>query len=130
MIANCWIQASDFNSVDLGHLDEEAAISAYKDHDWDTALRERDRLEELGVEFCDPGIGFVMEGGRILHICAVERNEAMSHYHYAETKRFLGLIPHQKQRVLTVTGLDTRVIPKLIRNFYRGEHHELLRRAT
>lgn len=71
-------------------------------------------LEASGKDFCPPGIGFVHDSGRILHICP---GKELSMYHYHSSKKLFGLVPIGSSTV-TIENYSNSQLPQLVLNFF------------
>jgi hypothetical protein len=79
-----WIQLADFSAKDYPPVDLLEAERLLTSYDWQTALAfkralARSRGEESG-DYCMPGIGFVTDDGRLLHICPTDDGTALCTY--------------------------------------------------
>lgn len=115
-----WIQSADFDAREFD-LNENAAKRLFVEHDWVSEVRKQNAREEAGNEACPPGIGFVRDDGRILHLCPDGRN-SMVYFH--RPKKILGLF-WAPNRVLTGTEISNGRASELIGYFYRKEDDHL-----
>ncbi len=125
-----WIQHADFSTDEFPPTNIASAIKAFGEHCWESELEMRMRREDVGEDFCDPGIGFVPGDGRILHICPMAKGRGYIHYHFPEDKRLLGLIPLHSQAVRSNMDIQVRDAHDFIRRFYDGDHDWLLLHTT
>ncbi len=124
-----WIQRADFRSDEFDAVSEANAQQALKEHDWPAELDYMDELEAAGTETCPPGIGFVSDDGRILHICPERNGRAMMHYHFTSSWRLLWLIPMSGEGLQTRDDMPFAEAGKLLSNFFANDHDRLIRYA-
>lgn len=88
-----WIQQADYTSTEYDPVDVGTAIRILRSHDWPAALEFEREREAAGLETCPPGIGFVADQNRILHICPGRGGTALVHYHTDEPRLFVRTMP-------------------------------------
>jgi hypothetical protein len=109
-----WIQSAKSEAEEL-NLSEEEAKRRFSFHDWAAERRAEAAREEAGQESCAPGMGFVRDDGRILHICPGE-SVCMVHFH--KPTKILGLL-RTSNRVHTAPEIPNDRARELIGHFYR-----------
>ncbi len=129
MTITYWIQHADFESEDLGLIGRSDAQVVFRKHNWKSELKRQQALVDKGKENCDPGMGFVSNDKRILHLCPTPSGRVMCHYHFDSTWRFLWLVPlrGQKQEYWFEPRLDEAV--DVVSRFFANDHKWLKRRA-
>lgn len=126
-----WIQHSDFSATDFDPVSVDDAIRIVKQHDWNAELEAMEKQTAAGKETCPPGIGFVASPGNLLHFCTTAAGRLMIHFHRAEQKRFLGLIPYTAN--LGVQSRDNILIAdaeEYVRRFFSGDQVWLTRNTA
>lgn len=116
-----WIQKADLSVTEHEPVDAAGACAVLGSHDWEPELALRDRLEQSGVECCDPGVGFHRADGEILHICPTPDDRATLFYHFREVKRFLGLFPSERDRVHHRFGVERSALPQVVERWFAGD---------
>ena len=71
-----WIQRADYSATDFEPVSLPAAQALLRDHDWKAERSYQKSLEDSDEDQCPPGIGFVGDNGRVLHICPEEDGSA------------------------------------------------------
>ena len=64
-----WIQSADYSSKTHPLVDANESIRVYKAHDWTKELALLNEMQAKQQDYCPPGIGFLRDDGRFLHIC-------------------------------------------------------------
>lgn len=122
-----WIQGADFASRDFDPVDVEEAERALRDHDWPSALAQmRDLRRSLGWdsgEFCMPGIGFVSEGGDVLHICPHENRAALCCF--LSGKSADEVAPEERGTYPSADNVPPEGQARLLRLFFEGQYEQL-----
>jgi hypothetical protein len=116
-----WIQRADTSKRHFPTTDEVGAMVAFESHDWRSELLFKAQLEMEGVEFCEPGIGFVTDDGKTLHICPLTHANADYHFRFVQTKKVLGLIPRTSSRVLSRRNQSFLECLTAIEHFFRED---------
>ena len=129
MLIPYWIQRADFTSEDYSTVDYKKAERVLKGHDWNAEIKKQEELEQSGKEHCDPGIGFVPDDGRILHICPDGKGKAYFHYHYYETRKILAIIPLRSQQTASKMDINEFELGEVIRRFFLNDHDWLISKA-
>ncbi len=111
-----WIQRADFSATDHPPVDVSTAIRVFGEHPWHEELTLQSELENQGLDYCPPGIGFMDPGGPILHVCPSANGGALVHYHTAGTK------------VHTREGVLRGDVVELIHYFFHGQHDWILQK--
>lgn len=129
MTITYWLQHADFESEEHGLIGRRDAQRAFREHGWPKELAYKDARERERRECCDPGIGFVSNDKRILHICPQASGRIMCHYHYDSTRWRLWMIPFrdQAQEFWFEDGKDDA--EEVIARFFANDHKWLKRRA-
>ena len=129
MTITYWIQHADFESEEFGLIGRADAQEVFRKHNWKAELERRRELEEDGKETCDPGIGFVSNDKRILHLCPQASGRVLCHYHFDTTWRLFWLIPWpgQKQEFWFEDSRDDAV--EVVSRFFANDHKWMKRRA-
>ncbi len=65
----CWIQSGDYSLKIYPLVDARESIRVYRAHDWARELALLDEMKARQQDYCEPGIGFIRDTGRFLHIC-------------------------------------------------------------
>ncbi len=125
-----WIQHADFSSEDFPVTDVVGATKAYENHNWDAELEARQNREEVGQEWCDPGIGFVVGDGRILHVCPMEEGRASVHYHYVEPRTFLRFFGYHSSGLRSNMDIERASASEFIQRFFLDDHEWLVQNTT
>jgi hypothetical protein len=123
-VVSYWIQRADFSSSEHGPVPIDEAVRAYQEHDWSAETRFEHQLQAAGTEHCSPGIGFVAAPGHSLHVCP-SADDALVHYHFDESRKFLGLLPFTRARLLSAFSVPLSEVPDLIRLFASGQLESL-----
>lgn len=129
MAITYWIQRADFTSDEFDAVDETEARRALTGHGWAAELDLMDTREARDEETCPPGIGFIADDGRILHICPERDGRAMYHYHFKAPWRLLWLIPMSGEGLRTRMDMPFSETPELITRFFANDHDWLIRHA-
>jgi hypothetical protein len=124
-----WIQHADFESEEFGLIGRADAQTVFKKHNWKSELQQLQAREDQGKETCDPGIGFVSNDKRILHLCPQASGRVLCHYHFDSTWWFLWLVPlrGQKQEYWFENKRDDAV--EVVSRFFANDHKWLKQRA-
>ncbi len=64
-----WIQSADYSSKIHPLVDANESIRMYRAHDWTKELALLSEMQAEQQDCCPPGIGFLRDDGRFLHIC-------------------------------------------------------------
>ena len=128
-MATMWIQRADFSSSEeKEEVSSAQAARAFTQHDWVGEAELERKLASKGQDLCPPGIGFVAEDGGILHVCPHERG-TMIHLHYSDVRKWLGIIPISRDKVLSVEkDFSREEVSSLIEQFVSGARSEVLAR--
>ena len=126
MLIPYWIQKADFTSEDFGAVDYKQAQVALKKFDWAKEIQKQNELEKSGNESCDPGIGFISDDGRMLHICPNGKGKAYFHYHFSKTRRLFGLIPSKSDLIASRMDIHEFDLAEVIRRFYLSDHEWIM----
>ena len=129
MLIPYWIQKADLTSEDFDAVDYKQAQVALKKIDWRKEIQKQRELEHIGKENCDPGIGFVADDGRILHICQDGKGKAYFHYHFSETRKIFGIIPFKFDQVASRMSIVEYELAEVIRRFYLEDHEWLINKT-
>jgi hypothetical protein len=108
-----WTQRADFTTTDFPPATFKEALAALFRHDWSSDLELMRSLENTEQDFCMPGIGFVFQEGRVLHICP--NHDATATCFYIADDRSL----HR-------AAVSAREQADLLRLFYRQERARLI----
>ena len=129
MTITYWIQHADFESEEFGLIGRTDAQAVFRKHNWKAELKRRRELDDERQETCDPGIGFVSNDKRILHLCPQYSGRVLCHYHFDSTWRLLWLIPlrGQKQDYWFEPTLDDAV--EVVSRFFANDHKWLKQRS-
>ena len=129
MTITYWIQHADFESEDLGLIGRSDAQAVFTAHNWKAEHKRQQSLVDKGRENCDPGMGFVSDDKRILHLCPQRSGRVLCHYHFDSTWRFLWLVPWrgQKQEYWFEATLDDAA--DVVSRFFANDHKWMKRRA-
>ena len=121
-----WIQRHDLSHSDLHDGTIESAKRALFDFDWESELQKLDRADQPKDDVCPPGIGFVSDDKRILHIMPSRRSLSNYHYHFPERKKLLGLFSITQEETVTVMDLPDEYRETIIERHYEGKHEVVL----
>lgn len=88
-----WLQRADYTSTEYDAVDAATAVRILDLHDWRAELEFEREREAAGLETCPPGIGFVADANRFLHICPGRDATALVHYHTDEPRLRLRTTP-------------------------------------
>ena len=125
-----WIQRSDYSSIELGTIDLHSGLKQFREFDWSSELQRRAKLETGGEDCCDPGMGYVSEDDRILHICPIGEGRIYFHYHYTLPRKIFGLPIGWYDKLVSCLDLNIEEVPTLVQNFFVGDHESFIRRAA
>ena len=125
-----WIQKADLTVREFPPADALDAVAAFQQHDWQAELAMRAELEESGGELCDPGLGFVDSGPRILHICPLDGTDVYFHYHFQQSRKVLWLFPVTVQMTSSNMRMNSQRMPEVIQNFFSENHEWLLEHSN
>ena len=123
---NVWMQMHDLSHADLPDGSIESATQALGEFDWDSEIQKEEQAAASGSECCPPGMGFVCDSGRILHIIPASGSRSHYHYHYPLTKKLLGFIPVTSQAIVSVRDVPDAQRPELIQCHYDQNHNRVL----
>jgi hypothetical protein len=109
----CWLQRGDYTATEYGATDVATAIRLLNSHDWLAELAFESERNAAGMETCPPGIGFVADASRILHICPARDGTALVHYHFEESRLRVRTMPlYLRAAVILITAtLAMRLLP-------------------
>lgn len=107
-----WIQRADYSATDFDPVSLPAAQALLRAHDWKAERSYQNSLEDAGEDSCPPGIGFVGDNDRVLHICPEEDGSAYCFYLTTGTDR------------ADVSRAGQR---RLVKLFYQDRDAELIR---
>lgn len=124
-----WIQRADFSSQDYTAASEQEALQVLLSHDWNAELDFYRQLESKGEEVCDPGIGFLPDSQRILHICPVDRFYAYFHYQYTVKTRVFGIFSWPRNLVGSNMKVRRSELTEILHRFLSGDHDWLLQKT-
>ena len=129
MTITYWLQRADSASEERGMIGRNDAERLIADHKWPSEFRYKKKLEKAGEKTCDPGIGFVSEDKRILHVCPQASGRVLCHYHYDDTWRLLWLFPlrDQAQAYWFEESLEDAV--GVVSKFFANDHKWLKQRS-
>jgi hypothetical protein len=125
-----WIQHADLSAEERGVIDADAALGALEEVDWASELRHLDSLETEQRECCPPGIGFVADDGRILHICPSGSDTALCHYHFRNPGGFLSRLFGTRQATVTAKHVPLSAASGLISSFFAARHDDIVAQLT
>jgi hypothetical protein len=123
---NVWMQLHDLSHSDLPDGSIKFAMRALSEFDWDSEILKEEQAAASGAETCPPGIGFVSEDGRILHVLPASHRRSHYHYHFPIEKKMLGFIPSTHQETISVQDLPDEHRTAIIQDHYDGRHMALL----
>lgn len=63
-----WIQSADYSTQTFPFVDAADSLRLYHAHNWRDEMIWMDELQGLQQDFCPPGIGFIKDGRRFMHI--------------------------------------------------------------
>ena len=124
-----WIQRADFSVQDYTAESEQEALQVLLSHDWNVELDFHRQLKSEGEEVCDPGIGFLADPQRILHICPVDLFYAYFHYHYTVKTRVLGIFLCHRDLIGSNMKVRRSELTEILQRFLSGDHHWLLQKT-
>jgi hypothetical protein len=117
-----WIQHADFSSEVFDSIDLGSAIAVVKSHDWVGEHQKLRKMNSVGEECCDPGIGFMAKDGRILHICPDGEGEFYFHYHFKKRLSVFGLVLATTSKLRNMFNLPESMLNELVERFFRNDH--------
>jgi hypothetical protein len=127
-----WIQQADFTAKDYDPVDLIEAERLLTDYNWGKARAfMRSLAQARGVdsgEYCEPGIGFVTDAGRLLHICPREEGEALCMYLLlSDVLERRGLEAINVGRSWGGSGLSLLHQFRALQLLYRGDYDGVIR---
>ena len=122
-----WIQLHDLNSEQLPSVNQEDAISAFRQFDWNTEL-ERLRKAELddGAEICQPGMGLVAEDGRQLQIYPNDATSVHFYLRWPALRKAFVWVGNHVEEVHFVEEYPIEAVPALISYYFEDQREEIL----
>ncbi len=114
---NVWIQYHNFDYDYLGSISYNEAMTKYRAFDWETEILKGEQSKIEKKECCSPGMGFVSEDRRILHIVPMNKG-ALIHYHYPKKRRILRLFNTTTISSLSVDQFPDEGLTDLINEHY------------
>lgn len=122
---NLWIQRHDFSSDERDRVEIEDARNTFINFDWDSEIAKEEVALAEGRDCCNPGMGLISEGNRILHLVPGSRG-LMIHYHFPKRKKFLGFLHFEDQETVSVNEFPNEEMNEALRLHYAGEHELLI----
>lgn len=125
-----WIQHADYSSDEFDAVQVEEAILAYQQHDWNAELAVWRKMTDEGEDCCPPGIGYVADDDRMLHLLPEDEKQGSFHYMFKVNAKLLFLIPYRRDKTHFAEHVARERFPSLIRSFFQNRHAELLIRGN
>lgn len=123
-----WIQRADFESRTWAVTSASDAVAELQSHDWDAERRYEAELAARGADSCAPGLGVADDRDNVLHVCPLDPEVALVHYHHRAWRYVLGLLPVAERTVSTLENVALSEVPSLLGRFCHGQHEWLARR--
>lgn len=101
-------------------------MDRFEGHDWGTELTWLQALKVGSGEWCQPGMGLVDPGDRILRLCPLPNDRLMIHYHFPASKGLGKWVGSRDMR--SVTDAPLSAAGDLIGAFFKGRHEQFLSR--
>lgn len=109
-----WFQHADFLSEDLESTDINSVIESFNHFDWKKEIAFCEEKQCNGELYAPPGIGLVLNGETILHICAENEVTFFVNFHYREKVKILKFIPWTFSRIFYKENLSKTECRNLI----------------
>lgn len=118
-------QSADYSTIERPDLDCDAALDAFRSHDWSAALQAVDFSDE--AKDCPPGILLSYPLSQtVLHICPETTETARAFYMYVKKRRVLGILPFYSHKSHEISQCTFAEAEALIRHHYADDQQAIL----
>lgn len=130
-ISNCWIQKTDYKSLNYEINSTNEAIDLFTNFDWISELNKY--KEDDDNNNCPTGIGYhdgVKDGtefNKLLHICPIDENYVFFNLHYPIEKKLFGIFKYRSSKIYYNEKISISYVPQLIKLFNISDFKEIIK---